>query len=645
MGASRGVVAGLAAAVIASGAAAQTAAELKLPETQVIPLLTQHDKPGPFPILPLVDLGGAPGEMPYRTDKMRPDSGVLGPLMASPVTAGLAAGGGGTVKEAFAQARLRTPTATVNAATVAETAGSYSDGNGDKVRFGYDRTTEQLGLTFRPLAGLSLKAGLVHDLIDDHVLPLSSTAVRNGVTVVNGYGADPVRTERTLATATVEKTAPVAGLEAARLELRYSGLKRRANSFKLRPSTTAANEARPNREVVGATLSADSRLADHVLARLSLSGQRVWHDSTRWGGGGVSLDTISGYKYPGVEMWEAAVNTDVVWQPAPSSKLLFGLRYDYAAADATKLDETMRIGNYTGTPRALYDYYFGPGVDKGRDDHMVSAKVDGEQKLLADRLTLSGSVGRIMRAADTQERYFVLPSPTTATATRQVGNPDMAPEQHYRAELGVGLKSAAAAAAGAWRLSAKGYVDHVVDFISRDRAHGQAGVLRNDNAFIWRNVDADLAGAEVELSFNLTDHWSSRVGGYWRWGENATDGRALYGIDPLEANWLVEYHDRLAEHGAWNAGAKLRAVARQGRLDDDPSAGSGFDPGGSGGFVLVDLFAGLQVRDTLGLRVGVDNLFDRAYAEHNPRTSTDEASPTAVYAPGRTLYARGVVSF
>ncbi|NFV79600.1 TonB-dependent receptor [Magnetospirillum aberrantis] len=651
------------AALTASAAMAQTATDLKLPDQQVIPVLRQHDKPEPFPIMPLVDMSVAPGEMPYRQDKMKPSAGVLGTLMnsASPVKIGLGYSGAGDTKEAFAQAAMRTAKATVMASTAAETASTYKDGNGDKVRYGYDRTTEQVGLVFRPLSGTTLKAGLVHDLIDDHVLPLAATGVtQNGVAnMVDGYGADPIRTERTIATTSVEKTAPMDGLDAVKLELRYVGLKRRANNFKLRPYTsTTVNEANPNRDVLSASLSGDTHLADNLLGRLTVSGSRIWHDASRAGGGGVTIDTISGYQYPGVEMWEGAVNADLAWRPAEGATVNLGLRYDYAGAKATEMDNPMRIGNYSGSPSALYEYYYGTGIDKARDDHMFSAKVDGEQKLLANRLSLTGSVGRIMRAADTQERYFTLPSPTTASATRQVGNPDLAPEQHYRAELGAALNGEDWVDYGrkrpggedwlgssSWNISAKGYVDHVKDFISRDRAHGQSGTIRSDNAFIWRNVDADLAGAEIELSVNLTRNWSTKLGGYWRWGQNATDGRALYGIDPLEANWLVEYQDTLADLGTWNAGFKVRAVAAQNRLDDDPSYGSGFDAENAGGFGLLDLFAGFQVMDTFGMRVGIDNVFDKAYSEHNPYTSTDEANPSTVYAPGRTAYVRGLVTF
>lgn len=657
----------LAGALLATGgAAAQEVATATLPKDSVVPVLGQHDKPAPFPVLPMWELGWAPGEMAYRRDKLHPGGGALDSIASSlaPVKLGAGYTSAGSTKEVFGQATLRTALATVQATANHENAGRYADGNGDEVRTGYDRHTEQLVLALRPNADTNVNAMVVHDRIDDHMLPLPVSVRQGGVNLSEGFGADPVKTERTVAQVTAESRKMVDGLDKLGLKLRYVGLERVADNFSLRPETAAANRniAKPSRHEVGASLSGESQLAADVASRLTLSSNRIWHDATRWGGPGVNnLSQITGYQYPGIEMWEHAANLDLAWKPAAATSVNLGLRYDYVTADATKADSTMSIGGLTFTPRSLYQSYFG-NVDTSGEDHLVSLKLDGEQKLLNDRLALTGSVGRIMRAADTQERYFALPSANNATAagtsTRQVGNPGLSPEVHYRAELGAALKGDDWLDYGrkrpggddglgsqSWRLSVSGYVDQVEDFISRDRAHGQSGVLLNDNAFIWRNVDARLAGAEAEAAVNLTRNLSTKVALYYRWGENTSDGRALYGIDPLEANWLVDWQDSLGEIGTWNAGFKIRAVASQTRLDADPSSGSGFDADKRGGFGLFDLYAGMQVHDTVGLRVGIDNVFDKTYAEHNPANATDDPNPGSVNGPGRSFYARAMATF
>ncbi len=656
----------------ASAVMAQSSADNgpKLPENQILPELRQHDKPRPFAIQPFFDLGWVPGEMPYRMDKLHPSAGPLEALMgsASPIKLGAGFSGAGNAKEAFARTTLRSPKVSLMATGVLEAANDYEDGKDETVRFGYERRTEQVGMALRPRPGTTVKAAVVHDLIDDHVLPLVAPTTQNGVNIVSGFGADPIKTERTVAMLSLEEAQPVTALDRLKVQLRYVGIDRTSNNFSLRSyNPNARIESRPSRDVFSASVAGDFDVAEDVVGRLTLSGDRILHDATRRGGPNTSLNTISGHQYPGVEVWEAAANLDLAWKPAPASQVNLGVRYDYVSAEATKLDSVMQVGAggaaFSGTVRSLYETYFGTGVaDAVDDDHLISAKLEGEQKFLGDRLSLTGSVGRIMRAPDTQERYFALPSmnnsAASGTSARQVGNPGLDPEQHYRAEAGVAMTGGDWLDYGrkrpggddwltsdSWRVGVSGYADHVVDFISRDRAHGQDGVLVSDNAFIWRNVDANLVGVEAEAAVNLTRNLSTRLLVDWRWGQNASEDRALYGIDPLEANWLVEYQDSLGDAGTWNTGFKFRAVARQGLLDDDPSAGSGFDAENSGGFGLFDLFAGLQVYDTVGVRLGVNNLFDKAYSEFNPANATDVSNPSAVAGPGRTVYIRGLVTF
>ncbi|MBR9972221.1 TonB-dependent receptor domain-containing protein [Magnetospirillum sulfuroxidans] len=656
------------AALISTSAAAQESAAIAptLPKTAVIPVLTQHDKPSPFPLLPLWELGWAPAEMAYRRDKVHPTAGVLDSVANSTAPIKLGAGytSAGSAKEVFGQTAIRTALATIQASVNYENAGQFADGNGDEVRSGYDRHTEQLALVLRPNADSTLRAMVLHDRIDDQMLPMPVTVNQNGVALPEGFGADPIKTERTLGLLAAETTKPITGLDKLKLELRYVGLERVANNFSLRQETAAANRniAKPSRYEFGGNLSGEAALAADLAARMTVSTKRIWHDATRWGGPGVNnLSQITGFQYPGIEMWESAADVDLAWKPGAATDINLGVRYDYVTADATKADNLMRIGNYSGTARSLYQSYFGD-VDTSGEDHLISLKLDGEHKMVGDRLSLTGSIGRIMRAADSQERYFALPSANNATAagtaTRQVGNPNLNPEVHYRAETGIALKGADWLDYGrkrpggdnflgsqSWRVSLSGYVDQVEDFISRDRAHGQSGVLLNDNAFIWRNVDARLAGTEAEAAINLTRNLSTKLALSYRWGENTSDGRALYGIDPLEANWLVDYQDSLSEIGSWNVGFKLRAVASQTRLDADASTGSGFDAANGGGFGLFDLYAGVQFLDTVGVRVGIDNVFDKTYAEHNPANTTDDPNPSAVNGPGRSFYARAIATF
>ena len=79
------------------------------------------------------------------------------------------------------------------------------------------------------------------------------------------------------------------------------------------------------------------------------------------------------------------------------------------------------------------------------------------------------------------------------------------------------------------------------DYILRDRAHGQVGILRNDNATIYRNVDARFYGTELGLDYRLNDNWS--LGGSLAYvhATNTTDSRAIAQTPPLKGTVTLGY--------------------------------------------------------------------------------------------------------
>ncbi len=70
---------------------------------------------------------------------------------------------------------------------------------------------------------------------------------------------------------------------------------------------------------------------------------------------------------------------------------------------------------------------------------------------------------------------------------------------------------------------------------------------------------------------------------------------------------------------AWSAGALLRAAAEQDRIAVNQGNIVGQDLGPTAGFTVLSLNGGWRPRSGVLLTAGVDNLFDRAYAEHLSR--------------------------
>jgi hypothetical protein len=50
------------------------------------------------------------------------------------------------------------------------------------------------------------------------------------------------------------------------------------------------------------------------------------------------------------------------------------------------------------------------------------------------------------------------------------------------------------------------------------------------------------------------------------------------------------------------------------------------------------VYAGVNIKDKYGLRLGVNNVFNKKYAEHISGDHVLALSPSVVYAPGRTYW-------
>jgi len=86
----------------------------------------------------------------------------------------------------------------------------------------------------------------------------------------------------------------------------------------------------------------------------------------------------------------------------------------------------------------------------------------------------------------------------------------------------------------------------------------------------------------------------------------------------------------------------LRAATHQYRVAEDEGNVVARDLGATAGFATLSLNAAYRVNDALRASVGVDNVFDRAYAEHlNLAGSADfgfPADPVRINEPGRNVW-------
>jgi iron complex outermembrane receptor protein len=244
-----------------------------------------------------------------------------------------------------------------------------------------------------------------------------------------------------------------------------------------------------------------------------------------------------------------------------------------------------------------------------------------ERTLAPQGASVYAGLGHVQRFPD----YWELISPANSAAAFAT----LQPEKTTQLDVGARWQGEG------WQLWGSAYLGQVRDYILFDY-QGMAGAR-------VRNVDARTAGLELGGSRRLDAAWTLQGTLAYAWGRNSTDGRPLPQMPPLEARLGLDY-----AQGPWSAGALWRVAAAQRRHADGQGNVVGQDLGASAGFGVFSLNAGYRVNQRLKLAAGVDNLFDKTYAEHlNLAGNAGFGYPGSVriHEPGRTLWLRADVAF
>jgi len=145
------------------------------------------------------------------------------------------------------------------------------------------------------------------------------------------------------------------------------------------------------------------------------------------------------------------------------------------------------------------------------------------------------------------------------------------------------------------------------------------------------NVDATRYGGEADMAWRLAPNWTLRGTLAYVHADNDTHDVALAQTPPLEGRIGLNYAT-----GPWTFGGVLRGVAEQDRIDPGYGNIVGQDYGATDGFTTLALNMAYKPNKQLQLTAGIDNVFDRTYAEHLARdNSFDAGTNTRVNEPGR----------
>ncbi|MDQ2070379.1 TonB-dependent copper receptor [Natronospira bacteriovora] len=279
----------------------------------------------------------------------------------------------------------------------------------------------------------------------------------------------------------------------------------------------------------------------------------------------------------------------------PRSRFNMGLRADRSRA--TALDDD----GFGGAE---------PGSREQSDQH--SAFIRYSQDMATRPLTLFVGLGHAERAPDFWERRRVF---------------DLDDESLTQLDLGLQYRGSAVTVNVALFY---GLIrDHIL-IIEPGREDREA-----------RNVDASTQGGELDVVYRLSDHWKFNSSLVWLRSSNDSDDRALAQTPPGEITLGLAH-----ENDHYFSGLHLRAVAKQDRIHPGYGTIYGLDSEETPGFAVLSAYAGRHLSDELRLSIGVDNLLDRAYAEHIQRGEAElGALEGRIPEPGRTVWLRLAASF
>ncbi len=156
------------------------------------------------------------------------------------------------------------------------------------------------------------------------------------------------------------------------------------------------------------------------------------------------------------------------------------------------------------------------------------------------------------------------------------------------------------------------------------------------------NINATTYGGEVSIVEYLAPKLKGGFTLSYTHGTNDTDHKPLAQIAPLESKLSLSY-----EEGKFTHGGVLRLVTSQDRYDANKGGIAGFDIGKTGGFGIFSLNTTYKHDKRTSLSAGVDNLFDKSYAEFISRRSSSVAgyAPSVrVNEPGRTAWLKATIA-
>ncbi len=516
-----------------------------------------------------------------------------------------------------AQATGGTDQAYVKATARIKDAENYEDGNGNVVRSSFAEKSGGFALGITP-EDTHLYAGYDFKKIDDALFP--------------GAGMDSVLAENQTFRLGFEKHYANQLLSLINVSAYGTLVDHVMDTYSLRPNPTMFARVDSQSDTFGAKLKTDFTLSDQTVHSV-VEWRRNNRNSDKYMGMMASnVSNLQSVMWPDITLDEIGLGLETSFILSEQDLLVVGGRYDYVSVEYGRANDVAAASGLSAND--LYRQFYG-ATAKDEHEHNLSGLLRLEHKLDNDT-TLYSALSRSVRTADATERGLANYTMMMGNNLSWVGNPNIKPEKHHQLEAGVSV------AKEEWDTNVSLYANRVSDYILRDSARGQNGILVTaTNADIYRNVDALLSGVEVEGSWDIAQNWTLSADATYTYGENLDDDMVLAQIPPLQGHvnlaWLAS--------DAITVNQGMRWATTQTRVDTDPTVGSGLDVGKTSGYAVFDFNTIVKHTEDARFIIGVNNLFDQTYANHLNRSNISDPTQIQVNEPGRSFYAQLKITF
>ena len=485
----------------------------------------------------------------------------------------------------------------------------YKDGNGRRVPSGWDKWNTDVAVGFTP---------------DAHTLLELSAGAGDGEARYGGRSMDGTQFRRDSWGLRFEKQHLTSWLAKLEAQIYSNKADHVMDNFTLRTAPTTGMMAggmasNVRRTTTGGRVAATVLPAEGWQLVTGFDAQRSPHDK-RSGTPSLSYDTQAWTRDAKFANW--GWFAELGWQASERTRWVGGVRLDQSEAWRYPTASS-GMGGMGGMGMGGMGGMSAASADNDRSRTLPSGFVRWEHTLQPGATVYAG-LGHVQRFPD----YWELISPSNSAATAGNAFANLQPEKTTQLDVGSQWKGEG------WQAWASGYAAVVQDYVLFDYVGMSSKV---------RNVDARRAGLELGGSYQLSPAWAAQATLAGNWAQNRTDGRPLPQTPPVELRLGLDY-----AQGAWTAGALWRLVAAQHRVAKGQGNVVGQDLGASAGFGVLSLNASYRVNPQWKLLLGVDNLFDKAYAEHlNLAGNAGFGLPgnTRINETGRTWWLRADMKF